>query len=100
MDSINERHGLVETHPVHAFTRGNQWRSGTPVVLTRGSLVQSMVGTTRNNFDYGGSAMHKVLFYPVGNGDTSQVILENGKRFLFDFCHRVAGEDPEAPLID
>jgi hypothetical protein len=46
------------------------------------------------------SKVHKVLFYPVGNGDTSQVILENGKRFLFDFCHRVAGEDPESPLID
>jgi hypothetical protein len=44
--------------------------------------------------------MHKILFYPCGNGDTSQVILENGKRILFDFCHRRDGEDPESPLID
>lgn len=31
--------------------------------------------------------MHKLVFYPVGNGDTSQIILENGKRILFDFRH-------------
>ena len=23
--------------------------------------------------------MHKVIFYPVGNGDTSQIVLANGK---------------------
>jgi hypothetical protein len=45
-------------------------------------------------------AMHKVRFYPVGNGDTSQVILQNSRRVLFDFCHRVDGEDPESPLMD
>lgn len=44
--------------------------------------------------------MHKVRFYPVGNGDTSQIVLANGKRLLFDFCHRADGEDPDNPLID
>lgn len=44
--------------------------------------------------------MHKVIFYPVGNGDTSQIILENKKRLLFDYCHRKKGEDPKDPLID
>jgi hypothetical protein len=37
--------------------------------------------------------MHKVIFYPVGNGDTSQIILENGKRILFDFRHQKNSED-------
>ena len=44
--------------------------------------------------------MNKVIFYPVGNGDTSQIILENKKRLLFDYCHRQKGEDPKDPLID
>jgi len=44
--------------------------------------------------------MHKATFYPVGNGDTSQIVLENKKRLLFDFCHRADGEDPENELID
>lgn len=44
--------------------------------------------------------MHKVIFYNVGNGDTSQIILENKKRLLFDYCHRKKGEDPKDPLID
>jgi hypothetical protein len=45
-------------------------------------------------------AMHKVFFYPVGNADTSQIVLDNQKRLLFDFCHRTQGEDPKDPLID
>jgi hypothetical protein len=44
--------------------------------------------------------MHKLRFYPVGNADTSQIVLENGKRILFDFCHCAEGEDSESPLID
>lgn len=44
--------------------------------------------------------MHKVIFYNVGNGDTSQLVLENKKRLLFDFCHRADGEDPENELLD
>ena len=43
---------------------------------------------------------HKITFYPVGNGDTSQIVLANGKRLLFDYCHRRKGEDPECPVID
>ena len=34
---------------------------------------------------------HNILFYPVGNGDTSQIILENGKRLLFDYGQRGPG---------
>jgi hypothetical protein len=37
--------------------------------------------------------VHKVIFYPVGNGDTSQIILENGKRILFDFRHQKKSEE-------
>ena len=44
--------------------------------------------------------MHKIIFYPVGNGDTSQIVLENGKRFLFDFRHQKQGEDDDTPHID
>ncbi|MCY3859237.1 MAG: hypothetical protein OXG25_10070 [Gammaproteobacteria bacterium] len=43
---------------------------------------------------------HSIKFYPVGNGDCSQIILSNGKRLLFDFCHRRKSEDVEDPRID
>lgn len=43
---------------------------------------------------------HSIIFYPVGNGDTSQVILHNGRRVLLDFCHRPGSEDPSTPSID
>lgn len=46
------------------------------------------------------SIKHQVIFYPVGNGDTTQLIMANGRRVLFDFCHRDKGEDPDAPEID
>lgn len=36
--------------------------------------------------------MHQVIFYPVGNGDTTQIILSGGRRVLFDFCHRDKAE--------
>ena len=44
--------------------------------------------------------MHKVVFYPVGNGDTSQIVLENGKRILLDFRHQNQGENSDSPHID
>lgn len=44
--------------------------------------------------------MHKIIFYPVGNGDTSQIVLENGKRILFDFRHVKKAENDEEPIID
>lgn len=44
--------------------------------------------------------MHQVVFYPVGNGDTSQIILENGKRILFDFRHLKKTENGEGPEIN
>lgn len=43
---------------------------------------------------------HQIVFYPVGNGDTSQVVLSQGRRVLFDFCHRKKAEDLETPEID
>lgn len=43
---------------------------------------------------------HRISFYPVGNGDTSQIILENGKHILFDFRHLNKAEDKENPEID
>lgn len=44
--------------------------------------------------------MHKIIFYPVGNGDTSQIVLENGKRILFDFRHLKKAEDGNGPEIN
>lgn len=39
------------------------------------------------------SQTHLVRFYPVGNGDTSQIIAIDGKRYLFDYCHRKQDKD-------
>ena len=44
--------------------------------------------------------MHTVKFYPVGNGDCSQIILSNKKRLLFDYCHRRKAEEKDDPQID
>ncbi|APR75139.1 Hypothetical protein A7982_00485 [Minicystis rosea] len=44
--------------------------------------------------------MHQVIFYPVGNGDTSQIILENGKRILLDYRHLTKAENDEGPEIN
>lgn len=44
--------------------------------------------------------MHKIIFYPVGNGDTSQIVLANGRRLLFDYRHQKQGEDDDCPNID
>ncbi|MFZ2725840.1 MAG: hypothetical protein WAX77_06300 [Methylococcaceae bacterium] len=43
---------------------------------------------------------HLIKFYPVGNGDTSQIILHNGKRILVDFFHSTEGEDENHPKIN
>lgn len=44
--------------------------------------------------------MHTLEFYPVGNGDTSQIILENGKRILIDYRHVSSSENNEGPEIN
>jgi len=44
--------------------------------------------------------MHKVIFYPVGNGDTSQIVLENGKRFLFDYHHQKKAEEDDSTTFN
>lgn len=43
---------------------------------------------------------HNVIFYPVGNGDTSQIILNNGRRILMDYRHQQKGEASSSPVID
>ncbi len=43
---------------------------------------------------------HIVKFYPVGHGDTTQIILHNGRRILFDFNHSSASDDSQRPEID
>jgi len=43
---------------------------------------------------------HIVKFYPVGHGDTSQIILNNGRRILFDFNHSSASDDSQRPEIN
>lgn len=43
---------------------------------------------------------HQIIFYPVANGDTSQVVLSQGRRVLFDFCHRPNAESADTPEID
>lgn len=43
---------------------------------------------------------HRIVFYPVGNGDSTQIIMASGRRFLFDFNHCKAAEDDKDPRID
>jgi hypothetical protein len=44
--------------------------------------------------------VHKIVFYPVGNGDTSQIILENEKRLLFDYRHIKKTQEGTGPEIN
>lgn len=44
--------------------------------------------------------IHKIKCYPVGNGDTTQIILSGGRRILLDFCHREKSQDEDTPEID
>lgn len=44
--------------------------------------------------------VHKVIFYPVSNGDTTQIILTSGRRILFDFHHCPGAEEKDKPEID
>ena len=44
--------------------------------------------------------VHQIKFYPVGNGDTTQIIMASGKRILFDFCHRPCSEEENTPEIN
>lgn len=46
------------------------------------------------------SVVNKVTFYPVSNGDSSQIVLANGRRILMDFHHRACGEDESSPHLD
>lgn len=44
--------------------------------------------------------VHQVIFYPVGNVDTVQLIVDNDRRVLFYFCHRENSEKDSTPEID
>lgn len=44
--------------------------------------------------------MHTVTFYPVGNGDTSLINLNNGKQILFDFRQNSKSTDENMPEYD
>ena len=44
--------------------------------------------------------MHQVIFYPVSCGDTSQIILANGRRILMDFHHIADTEANNRPEIN
>lgn len=44
--------------------------------------------------------MGTVTFYGVGNGDSSQIKLNNGRWVLMDYRHQIQGEDSETPIID
>lgn len=44
--------------------------------------------------------IHRIKCYPVGNGDTTQIVLSGGKRLLLDFCHREKSKDEDTPEID
>lgn len=43
---------------------------------------------------------HQLIFYPVGNGDTVQIVLDGGRRVLFDFRHHSKSESSDTPQID
>lgn len=43
---------------------------------------------------------HTVTAYPVANGDTTQIVLANGRRVLLDFCQRSNAESADTPEID
>lgn len=47
-----------------------------------------------------GKMAHRIIFYPVGNGDTSQIILKNGKRILMDYRHQKKSENGAGPEIN
>lgn len=44
--------------------------------------------------------MHTITFYPVGNGDSSQIELENGRRLIFDFRQHPDAGKPDCPALD
>lgn len=44
--------------------------------------------------------MHRVKFYPVGNGDTCQIILDNGKRLLLDYRHKKESDAEDSKLFN
>jgi len=44
--------------------------------------------------------MHTIYFYPVGNGDCSQLVLDNGKRILLDYRQHPNATDPSKPEIN
>jgi hypothetical protein len=48
----------------------------------------------------GGNNMHKITFFPVGNGDTCLIDLECGKKLLFDYAQFFQPDNEEDHRID
>lgn len=44
--------------------------------------------------------MHTITFYPVGNGDSSQIKLEDGRRLVFDYRQHPEAGSGECAAID
>lgn len=44
--------------------------------------------------------MHAIIFYPVNNGDSCQIILDNAKRILLDYRQHPNATDTNSPEID
>jgi len=49
---------------------------------------------------FGGAIMHKITFYPVGNGDSCKIDLECGKKLLFDYAQFYQPDDDNDHRID
>lgn len=47
-----------------------------------------------------GKLVHKLFFYPVNNGDSCQIVLENKRRILLDYRQYPNSEDSDAKTID
>jgi len=44
--------------------------------------------------------MHQLIFYPLGNADSTLISLENGKNILFDYADMGDKKDDEDLRID
>lgn len=43
---------------------------------------------------------HSITFYPVGNGDTTQIVTDQGKRILLDYRQHSNAESADFPVMD
>lgn len=67
-------------------------------IVHQGALIRTYIYTLLREAKV--PTTHITKFYGVGNGDTAQIVLANGRRVLFDFCRRDHSEKPDVPEID